>query len=249
MKKLVCLVLALMMISSYAFAEDLGVQVIGGDRATMNIVRIADMKLDERYEIDGYAAVMPRFCGFFDSFAEYGPGMAGDNTQTSWHWDKDGSLHFKNDGDERGRHISNYVACSPELKSQPKIYQHMYWQDSGKNADYLWLQVDIVNKQSQPYMFMENTSVKVVYNNEYEFSGWIRQTNDDYHVGICRIGYDGQYAGDVMINPADEEAINTLYTGRYAIGCTLPTEVINSEDPLRIEIRLGGNKLTYHIRK
>ena len=40
-----------------------------------------------------------------------------------------------------------------------------------------------------------------------------------------------------------------MYTGIFVFGCTLPNSVVESKAPLRIEINLGGNELTYNIRK
>ena len=52
-----------------------------------------------------------------------------------------------------------------------------------------------------------------------------------------------------VVNPADQFLIDPMYAGHYVFGCTLPNAIINSTAPLRMEIRLGENELTYNIRK
>ena len=52
------------------------------------------------------------------------------------------------------------------------------------------------------------------------------------------------------MNSTKTEVVDVMYTGTYASGCTLPNYVIeDKKSPLRIEISMDGNELTYHIRK
>ena len=59
-----------------------------------------------------------------------------------------------------------------------------------------------------------------------------------------------KYSSEIVMNPKKTEAVDVMYTGTYAFGCTLPNYVIeDKKSPLRIEISMDGNELTYHIRK
>ena len=125
----------------------------------------------------------------------------------------------------------------------------MYWNDSGTSADFAWLIINITNMQKQEAFFLKDASVKVVFNDDYEYAGWIRQFNYDYNKAVFRADYDGVYANAAVLDPANEEAVGMLYTGTYAIGCTLPNVVVEGKAPLRVIITLGANELTYNIRK
>ena len=249
------LVLTIMMSMNSAFAGDLGVQVIGGDSAAMDVVSLDDMQLGERYTIDGYATVIPVFFGYVDSFAEYMKDRAGDKSKTvGWWQDADGTA-FQG-YDDRGDNIRDYVLDGPfEIKpnspynSKALYYSNLIWNDSGEMADYMWFRMDLVNRRKDACLFSEETIIKVVYDDEFEFAGWLRQINPDYVVAPFRSAYEGVFAEEQTINPANEESVEMMYTGCYAFGCTLPTEVINGKEPLRVEIQLGDNELTYHIRK
>ena len=52
-----------------------------------------------------------------------------------------------------------------------------------------------------------------------------------------------------VLDPEDAELTSMMYTCHIVFGCTLPNAVVQGKEPLRMEIKLGDNDLTYHIRK
>lgn len=253
MKKLVALVLALLMLCSYAVAEDLGVQVIGGDNAAMEVVSLDDLQIGQSYKIDGYATVKVQDFNFVDSFAQYTKGKAGDNALGDrWVLDADCTIRDVY-GDSRGEQISQYVMMTPFKMDGNWEYinvaKNIYWKESEVSADFAWLWLDLVNLQHTEVDFNKEASVTVVFDDEYQFAGWIRQTDPNYVQRVYRWNYEGRYAINPFVDPSDEYPIKMMYTGSFVFGCTLPMEVVNSTAPLRMEIKLGENELTYHIRK
>lgn len=234
MKKILSmlLVLSMLLTASAALAEDLGVQVIGGNNTNTIAMSLDDMQLGKTYSIDGYAKVTPVEYLVVDYFGQF---------------NKDADYSDVNDSYQKG-HV--YYQESALKGNWANYYKQASWQDSGLNADFMWLKMDVTNLQMNPVAFMENASVKVVYADEYEFAGWVRQINYDYNTNCYRYGADTNGGGTVVINPGNEEPIDMMYTGTYVFGCTLPNSVIEDKGAsLRVEIKLGENDLTYHIRK
>ena len=114
-------------------------------------------------------------------------------------------------------------------------------QNSGTDADFVWLLADVTNLGSEDARFMKDATVKYIYDETYEFGGWVRQLNYNYENATGEIG---------SILPKDEENVGMMYTGHYVWGCTLPNEVVkNTSATLRMEVDLGGNTLIYHLRR
>lgn len=231
MKKIFLMMLVLTMVigSSVAHATDLEVQVIGGEDAHMETISMDDMQLGATYEIGGYARIMPLSFDYMDVFVQYAKDYAGDNTTSR-------------------NHNENALMYEDNSVWGPGYYNYIIEMHSGENADFAWLLVDITNMQRESAMFMEGAEVKVYFNDEYEFQGWVRQFNYNYDTTRQYEGIIGTYIR-AAIDPANEEAIDPVYTGHYVFGCTLPNAVVEGTEPLRMEIRLGENDLTYHIRK
>lgn len=235
MKKLFVLaaIIAMLVSMSVACAEDLGIQVIGGKNTNMSTMSLDDMQLGTTYTIDGYAKVVPVECLIVDYFGQF---------------DKDADYHLESyDWREAQPVYYNEQALKGD---KGYFYKQAAWQDSGMNAEFLWLKMDVTNLQMKAIPFMGEITVKVVYADEYEFAGWVRQINYDYNKNCYRYGVETNGGGTVVINPANEEAIDMMYTGTYVFGCTLPNSVIEDKSaPLRVEIKLGGNDLTFNVRK
>ncbi len=237
MKKWIALVLSLMLLVAMpAMAEDLGVQVIGGDDAPAEPLSLDDMQLGQIYEIEGYAKVIPQSFNFYDSFAQYNEGAAGNNEM-------------------KGRWVSdarqNEILAG--VDGNPGMYMQMAWNDSGTSADFAWLAMDVINAKKQDFNFLEEATVSVFFEDngdEYEYAGWVRQMNFDFNQAVFRFGgYDQAYAPTAVVAPVDVSPVGMLYTGNYVFGCTLPNMVVESKAPLRMVIKLGENELTYNIRK
>ncbi len=242
MKKMlsILVVLSILLSVSVAFAEDLGVQMIGDNNAEMVPVSLDDLKIGNFYTVDGYAVIAPKEMKIVDSFAQFGE---------------------KGDYSVYNNSHNYYPAVFCHSQSNLDYYSWRYsdaaWMNSGESADFVWLLMDVTNLQKTEVEFTEDISVKVVYRDEYEFVGWVRQIVYDHMEaqngdrGVSRYEYAKEaHPNEIVMNPAKVEPIGMMYTGTYAFGCTLPNYVVeDTKAPLRIEIQLGENELTYHIHK
>ena len=254
MKKMLSmiLVISLLLGCSVTVAEDLGVQVIGGKNQEMETLNLDDMKLEEAYKIEGYATVKPLSFNYCDYFAQYNK-------------DKNGDLTTQNVRVNESHSGLVFIKCTDSNWGKYDYVVNASWYDSGESAEYAFLMMDIVNRSKADHLFMAEASVKVIYDDEYEFAGWIRQINYDYfksvsatvfplqqeaiHTGHNPITEKPLYLKTLLLHPGMEEPVGMMYTGHYIFGCTLPNEVILSKESLRMVITLGDNELTYNIRK
>ena len=109
--------------------------------------------------------------------------------------------------------------------------------NSGAEADYAYLRVDILNTALKSKDFLANVSVKAVYDDVYIFNGWYYQSD-----------FDKSYP-KYALHPNNQFAIDPLYLGHFIFGCTLPNAVVSSDKPLALIITIDGNEITYNIRK
>ena len=243
MKKLICAALALLLLlnASAAVASDLGVTLISKPTPTPEPLTLSDMQLEALYKIPGYADVTLLSFEFVDMFPQYAKDAAGNHETYN---------KYNSAGD--GTHV---------LQTSSGSYQYYYsnicWQQGGTDADFAFLLVDITNKQKTPVLYSEEIIVKAVYDNEFEYMGWVRQFDYNYDTNRSTDGTDPADVGPkkygtfirATLNPENEKTIDQVYTGHYVIGCTLPNVVVNGTEPLRLEIQLGENTLIYYIRK
>ena len=118
---------------------------------------------------------------------------------------------------------------------------------SGNEADYVLLKMDITNTTASPRNFISNCEVMVVFDDDYKYAGWAYQYNYDF--GQMDYPDGGKSNTECVINAADVFDIDPWYAGHYVFGCTIPNAVLKSNKPMRMEIKLDGNELTYNIRK
>ena len=223
MKKLLVFVLALsLLLGATALAEDLGIQVIGGPNANVETLSLDDMKLEQTYTIDGYARIKPTVWNFTDFFYQYAKDKAGDNT------------------DNGGKAGVNPWA-TPYVGG---YYKNINIMKSGANAEFACLEMDVTNLGKEGVDFTQQATVKLIFAEEYEFAGWVRMHNYDYDT------HDhNKYLVRAAIDPANSEETEMMYTCHMVFGCTLPNAVVEGKEPLQMIITLGGNELTYNIRK
>ena len=117
--------------------------------------------------------------------------------------------------------------------------------ESGADAEYAILKVDIVNIATRSKNFLEQCEVKAVYDEVYEYAGWCYQFN-----------YNNKPSGskrtenmDDVIDNSDVFAIDPMYAGHYCFGCTLPNAVVEDKASLKLVITIDDNEITYNIRK
>lgn len=238
MKKLVCLVLVgMLLLSSAACAEDLGIQMVNSNM-NAGSDSIDDMQIGSTYTIDDYATIKATDFLTVDYFAQFGEkeDYSVDHNYNFTIW-----------------HVASYATSKLEYGSWR--FRDAEWKESGSGAQFFWLAMDITNRQKKSISYIEQASVKVIYQDEYEFTGWIRQIDTDFipkdstDYGVSRLNGDkADYPNTIVLNPAKTHAIDMLYTGHYVFGCTVPNFVVeDKKSPLRMEIKLGENELTYYI--
>ena len=111
-----------------------------------------------------------------------------------------------------------------------------YVYKSGADAEYLLLQIGIVNTGMEPRRYLPGVAVKAVSAGRYEFEGWAHQ-------------YDWNKSKDSVLPEALNFEIGMMYEGHYVFGCTLPNAVVNGDTPLRIELTIGGHRFVYQVRR
>ena len=125
--------------------------------------------------------------------------------------------------------------------------------NSGNEAEFAILRVDLTNLALEAKDFLKNCSVKVVFNDKYEYEGWLYQSNynnSSYNGMYYYLEEDnGNQNKRFAIDPKDQFAISPMYVGHYIFGCTLPNAIVESTKPLKMIITIDGNELTYNIRK
>lgn len=124
-----------------------------------------------------------------------------------------------------------------------------YW--SGKEAEFAVLYADILNTQLKDKNYLENVSVRAIYDDTYEYAGWFYQrnyNNGTYKYDSLEIDRSKQNTRWV-VNASDQFAVSPMYEGHYIFGCTLPNAVISGNKPLKLIITIDGNEITYNIRK
>lgn len=119
---------------------------------------------------------------------------------------------------------------------------------SGNDADYALLRMDIINLNTKGKNFLENCDVKVVFDDTYEYGGWFYQYNYDNGT-ISSNPFANEQNVNIVIKDVDNFTIDPMYAGHYCFGATLPNAVVNSKKPLAMTITIDGNEITYNIRK
>ena len=219
------LILSMLLGCSVVVAEDLGVQVIGEENPTGS-VSLDDLKLNATAEIPGYADVTITSFEYVDQFLSIIKGLdCSKYKNTIWYTTKEGSYV----NETKSYHN---IECDGKWWSENQVVLN----DSKTQADFAMLRMDILNKSGMPTDFIGKVEVIVVFDDNTKFNGWVRQ-------------YDYDIDSAFPLNPADNFSIDPYYVGHYVFGCTLPNAVVNSKDPLRMEIKLDENELTYYIRK
>lgn len=107
--------------------------------------------------------------------------------------------------------------------------------ESGNEADVAYLKADIRNLGKKEAKFKGTFSVRAVYDDEYDYSGFAGQ-------------FDYDRTNRVYLN--QDFPIGPMYTGHYGFFCALPNFVVQDKtSPLRMIITINGHEFTYNIRK
>lgn len=144
--------------------------------------------------------------------------------------------------------FTNYILSYKEGNKSDVIY------NSGNDAEYALLRLDITNTAFKEKDFLAECEVKAVFDDSYEYVGWAYQQNYDNPTWTNAQGevykpYKGKQNLLYAVDKADNFPIEPMYTGHYMFGCTLPNAIVDSKAPLRLVITIDGNEITYNIRK
>lgn len=239
-KKVVAFLTALMLCAvsfCFAGANDLEVNMVSVDDQKGDSIDLSDMQCGSVYKMEGTAKAKPLEFKFQDVFPQFEAGFPGDRSwgyhgETAADW-ADGRVF--NGGTYRNKHL-----------------EHVFWQFSGSDAEFACLYMDLTNLKRVVVDYAKEVTVKVVYDDDYIFNGWIRQMNHDFdHTRFDDAADDHDY-GTFMcptLDPNDNYKIGMMYAGHYIIGCTLPNDVVEGTEPLYMSIELEGNEMIYNIRK
>ncbi len=133
--------------------------------------------------------------------------------------------------------FGDVTILSAEWKNKLQ-YDWSSYLSSGSEAEYLYLEVRILNTQKKAVNYMQMFGDIICdFGDGYQFGGWVRQHRSDE---------DGSY---VYKESSDSYDIGTLYAGRYAVVVTLPNYVVNSKEPLSVTFKIDENEFTYHHRQ
>ena len=147
--------------------------------------------------------------------------------------------------------LGYYNKGSRDIGAYGSMYGGYYYSES--EAEFAILRVDLTNTAIEAKDFLKNCSVKVVFNDKYEYEGWSYQSDYDKYADngeYYRLEEDkGKQNKRYAINRGDQFAISPMYIGHYIFGCTLPNTIVESTKPLKMIITIDGNELTYNIRK
>lgn len=220
------LIVAILASVTVAAAEDLGVQVIGGSSPEMMPITLDDIQLETMVEIPGYAELTPTSWDIQDCFFQ----RKKDVLETIYVYDFSGTDYNKG--------IDHTIECDKHRTDEYKFYSEdwLIHNESKTQAEFALLFMDILNTTSKTVDFGKNITVKVVFDDNIEYQGWYRQRNFD--LNIC-----------TWLDPENNFPIDPYYIGHYVFGCTLPNSVVESDKPLRMEISIDGNDITYNVRK
>ena len=189
------------------------------------------------YKIKGYASIKLLGFKFVNIYAQWEDGKAGTDHEVPYFNTTDAVYY------QKPKKLNVLTG------KENNAYKNCYFIESGNEAEFAWLKVDVINLQKTPANFVKDITVKVIYDDEYEFNGWVRQFNYDYSKSeIYRFKETTVIGWPVCLSPADETSIGSMYDGHYVFGCTVPNHAINDKTaPLRMEITMGDHKLTYNI--
>jgi hypothetical protein len=134
-----------------------------------------------------------------------------------------------------------------ERGCQNKIGQYSYgdsWRyyyESGTDAEYYILKVNILNTQFSSVVFKkEFGNIVASYGNGYKFGGWVEQLSEK---STANYYYEMTEGKNWSTNVAP------LYSANYYVIVCLPNVVKARTEPLSITFTLGENEFTYHVRK
>ena len=129
MKKLVTLVLCLMMLlTSAAFAEGMGVQVIGGPAVETEPVSLDDFKLEVDVEIDGYGILRGTSFEFQDLLGYYKKGNELDGYNHTYYSNQEADFAIlRMDITNTALRAHNFIGACEVRAVYDEVYEYAGW--------------------------------------------------------------------------------------------------------------------------
>jgi len=138
--------------------------------------------------------------------------------------------------------IGYYQAGLASVGSEADYYQ------SGADADFAVLKMDITNAEAIAVNYLENCEVKVS-DGVNTYGGWAFQQNYA-NASLMGIAYgldSGMQNVNWVINASDNFPLQPNEQGHYIFGCTLPNDVVKGTNPLKMTVSVKGYEFIYHI--
>lgn len=120
--------------------------------------------------------------------------------------------------------------------------------DDVLQADTVVLKVGITNTTFKSKNYLDQVSVKMVYNNQFEIKGWWHQLKDEYEYVYDTWVYEQKQVFK-YVSESNCFQIDPFYQGYYRFGVTVPDYIVKDSKPLYLEITIGDVSMTYIIRK
>lgn len=135
--------------------------------------------------------------------------------------------------------ISDYATITPV---------EFLWREMKNESRYkiARLSLNVLNTTGKAIDYIKSASARAVFNDSIVFD---TETFPGYSNGSLSGVRQGDVNSDNLIDRDKQYAIGPYDIGEYHCYVLLPIAVIESKDPLRMEITLGELELTYHIRK
>ena len=125
--------------------------------------------------------------------------------------------------------------------------------ESENDADFALVYMIVVNKSNKGVRFLDEINDIVftyTYTDEYKYVGFAYRCNQNLeYPKYPIITKDKDEIEYIEKNYPETYTIKPMFEGHYLIGGTLPNAVVNGKGTLYVTFKLGGNELTYHIRK
>ena len=123
-----------------------------------------------------------------------------------------------------------------EVKQVDEYKYGMYSGDvwrSGPEADYLYLKVNILNINKQPYDYLKKCTVTAHYDDGFIYKGSMEQFNWKNSKDYVSYFFP----------------IDPMYYGHFGFFITLPNSVLEDTAPLKIIVKMDDVEFTYYVRK
>lgn len=124
-----------------------------------DVMIIRNVMFETTYTINNYASIELREFKFVNMYAQWEDGKASvPRISESYGKARRDVVYSKKPNNDK-RNVGN------------SFYDNASFVTSGKEAEFAWLKVDVINLQKSEVDFMKDITIKVIYDDEYEYNG------------------------------------------------------------------------------